>query len=449
MNMSNQDNKQKLSEEQKQTLKKYAVFAAMGITCLICIWFIFKPSASDKAKKEQQSGFNTEIPDPKNEGIIGDKRDAYEHEQIQQRQAERMRSLSDFNTLLGDGSTLVSERSRTTLTNQSDSDLGLLTDETPTQRTGGMYQTATNPTPVQHSMNAYHDINRTLGSFYETPRYDPEKERLERELDELRQRLDEQENERNAVDTQMALMERSFQMASRYMPMGMTDNATPNSEVEVQPSNTNVSGKTVVVPILQVREQTVSALPQQMEIEDFIDAFSQPRNMDFLTATKPTLTMPKNTISAVIYADQTVIDGNNVRLRLTEPMRAGDMLIPQNSLLSGVARIQGERLQIVIFSIEHRGTIIPVEISIFDTDGQRGIFIPNIMELNAAKEIVASMGTNAGTSVNISTDAGEQFVADMGRSAIQGVSQFFSRKMREVKVNLKAGYKVLLLPNDR
>jgi conjugative transposon TraM protein len=443
--MNNQENRFNLSDEQKQKLKKYVVFALMGIICAGCMWFIFKPSANDKAKLEQQSGFNAEIPDPKNEGIIGDKRDAYEQAQVQQRQADRMRSLHDFGALLNENNS-----------RQADSDLSLLTEETPPVRTSGNASTTggatRNTASVQHSMNAYHDINRTLGSFYETPRFDPERERLERELNELRQRFDEQENEKNSIDAQMALMERSFQMAARHLPMGMTtENAIPNSEVEAQPvtANRNVSDKAVVVPVSQVREQIVSALPQEMSTEAFMEAFAQPRNMGFLTATAPTMTLPRNTISAVIYADQTVMDGNNVRLRLTEPMRAGDMTIPINSILSGVARIQGERLQIIIFSIEHRNTIIPVEISVFDTDGQRGIFIPNLMELNAAKEIVANMGTTAGTSINLSTDAGEQFIADMGRGAVQGVSQFFSRKMREVEVNLKAGYKVLLLPSDR
>jgi hypothetical protein len=68
-----------------------------------------------------------------------------------------------------------------------------------------------------------------------------------------------------------------------------------------------------------------------------------------------------------------------------------------------------------------------------------------LQELNAVKEIAANMGTSAGTSINLSNDAGEQFVADMGRNLIQGVSQFTSKKLREVKVHLKAGYKVYLL----
>jgi hypothetical protein len=55
------------------------------------------------------------------------------------------------------------------------------------------------------------------------------------------------------------------------------------------------------------------------------------------------------------------------------------------------------------------------------------------------------MGTSAGTSINLSNDAGEQFVADMGRNLIQGVSQFAAKKLREVKVHLKTGYRVALL----
>ncbi|MDH8702718.1 hypothetical protein M2138_002087 [Dysgonomonadaceae bacterium PH5-43] len=56
------------------------------------------------------------------------------------------------------------------------------------------------------------------------------------------------------------------------------------------------------------------------------------------------------------------------------------------------------------------------------------------------------MGTSMGSSITITDDAGSQLAADLGRSLIQGTSQFFSKKMREVKVTLKAGYKVLLLP---
>ena len=424
--------------EQKLKLKKYAVFALMGVIFAGCIWFIFSPSASEKANREAQSGFNTDIPMPTTEGIIGDKRDAYEQEQMKQRQAERMRSLADFGSLLGE-----------TSQNQAD-DLVLLTDEqqpSSTTRTTSGAHSPRNVSSMQHSMNAYHDINRTLGSFYEQPRENPENERLRQELEELKMQINETENRRNTVDEQMALMEKSFQMASRYLPMGIGASETV-ATIETETNNKNASGKTMVVPVTQFVEQTVSALPQEMSGKDLIEAFSQPRNMGFFTPTAATATERKNTISASVYADQTVMDGENVRLRLLEPMLAGKMLIRENTILSGFARIQGERLQITISSLEYNGTIVPVELRVYDTDGQLGIFIPNTQELNAGKEIIAGMGTSAGASISLSDDAGKQLVADMGRNVIQGTSQFFSKKLREVKVNLKAGYRVFLLPND-
>jgi conjugative transposon TraM protein len=101
------------------------------------------------------------------------------------------------------------------------------------------------------------------------------------------------------------------------------------------------------------------------------------------------------------------MDGQNVHLRLLEPLQAGRMVIPRNAVLSGTAKIQGERLEIMIHSLEHAATILPVGLTVYDLDGQRGIFIPNLQELNAAKEIAANMGTSAGTSISLSSDAGE------------------------------------------
>jgi conjugative transposon TraM protein len=436
MSTNNQtEDKPRLSNEQKQKMKKYAVFALMGIICAGCMWFIFAPSAKEKAKQEMQMGFNAEIPDPKNAGIVGDKATAYEQEQVKQKQAERMRSLDDFSSLL-------SENGK----KQTD-DLALLPDE-PAKSGGGISSTP-KPTAVQNSVNAYRDINRNLGSFYETPKNDPEKERLKQELEELKMRMDETDNRKKSTDDQMALMEKSFQMAAKYMP-GTTGNVGTQGTVatgaNANTATSNVSGKTMIVPVSNVVEQTVSALPQELSGKDIMQAFAQPRNMGFYTATAELAKERKNTISACVHSDQTVMDGESVRLRLLEPMRAGKMFVSENTILSGFSKIQGERLQITITSMEYGGNIIPVEMSVYDTDGQRGIFIPDTKEVNAAKEIAANMGTNAGTSISLSSDAGEQFTADMGRSFIQGVSQFFSKKMREVKVNLKAGYRVFLLP---
>ena len=118
--------------------------------------------------------------------------------------------------------------------------------------------------------------------------------------------------------------------------------------------------------------------------------------------------------------------------------------IPRNAVVVGTAKIQGERLDIGITSLEYDGTIIPVELAVYDTDGQPGIFIPNSMEMNAVREVAANMGGSLGSSINISTNAGAQLASDLGKGLIQGTSQYIAKKMRTVKVHLKAGYKVML-----
>lgn len=65
--------------------------------------------------------------------------------------------------------------------------------------------------------------------------------------------------------------------------------------------------------------------------------------------------------------------------------------------------MQGERLSIALKSIEHNGMIIPIELAVYDNDGQEGIFIPKSMEVDAAKEVGANMGSSLNSSINISS----------------------------------------------
>jgi len=442
-------NKSLFSEEQKQKMKKYAVFVLMGIICAGCLFFIFSPSADDRARREQSSGFNTDIPMPSNEVIIGDKRDAYEQEQIKRRQEERMRSLSDFSSLLGDNAPT------------HPNDLSLLPADDPMQGGAGGYnpRSSSQSAAIASSAMAYSDMSRALGSFYETPREDPEKERLRQELEEMKTRMDEEEARKSSVDNHLDLMEKSFQMAARYMPgagatagamgaagaTGMVGTAVHAAEPVAGYSEGGASQNTAAVPVSQVRERTVSALLPEISDQEFIEMYGRERNRGFITATEGANVGSKNTVLACIHADQTVMDGQSVRLRLLEPMQVGSLVIPANTVLSGTVKIQGERMGITVSLLEHGGAIIPVDLRGYDIDGQNGIFIPSLQELSAAKEIIANMGTSAGTSLNLSNDPGRQFVADMGRNVVQGVSQFAAKKLREVKVHLKAGYRLFLL----
>ena len=116
-------------------------------------------------------------------------------------------------------------------------------------------------------------------------------------------------------------------------------------------------------------------------------------------------------------------DGKEVPLRLTEPMRAGGVLIPANTVLTGTARIDGERMMITVNAVQYRGSVIPVELLVYDMDGGEGISVPASDEISAVKEIAANAGSGLGSSITITDDAGTQLLSDLGRSVIQGTAQ--------------------------
>jgi conjugative transposon TraM protein len=377
--------------------------------------------------------------------MVDDKRTAYEQEQVRQMQQERMKNLDDFTALVQ-------------VDNRAD-DLPLL-DEKPSAppATTRSSSSERSSSTSQTSMDAYKEMNRTLGSFYEQPKEDERVKKLTEEMETLKSQLENQ-SQTTTMEDQLALMEKSYQMAAKYLPTTTTMQSPlqvpyvpSHSEQASQqkPVSAN-TGKTAIVPVSGVREQVVSALSQPISDAEFIATYSQERNIGFYSADAGSQSLNRNTIRACIHDDQTVSDGletqRSVRIRLTEHMMAGGAVIPAHTILTGQARI-GERLDVSITSIEYMGRIYDTEISVYDVDGQRGIAIPPSMEVNALKEVAANAGSSVGTSITFSQSAGQQIAADLGRGVIQGTSQYISKKMRVIKIHLKAGHQVFLLPKD-
>lgn len=292
-----------------------------------------------------------------------------------------------------------------------------------------------NAGPVSSSAGAYREMNRTLGSIYE-PRTDPEKERLQERIEELERMQQQQQKQEplSGMEEKMALMEKSYELAAKYNNRQAVETPSPVKKAEDKKA----------IPVKQVHNEVVSSLSRPMSDEEFISAFSGERNAGFNTAVGRKTVTEGNTIAACVHGTQTVSDGQALRLRLTEPMSVAGRFIPKGTVLVGGTRIQGERLEIMVNAVEYKGTILPVELEVYDLDGQQGILVPGSLEYDAAREIAANMGTSMNSSINISTDAGAQIASDLGKGVIQGVSQYISKRMRTVKITLKAGHRVLL-----
>lgn len=421
--------------KRKEQIKKILVYGGMVMLCLVSFYFIFKPSKEQVQAEQQKVGFNAELPDPRGAGIEADKIAAYELEDMRVKQEQKMRTLEDF----------------TAMTTDDEEEEVVEIPEEPRYTGGGSsYRSGSSSrsNSFSSSTSAYNDINATLGSFYEQPREDPEKEALKAELEELKQSMAQQQNSQPTYADQVALLEKSYELAAKYMP----GNAASTSEgVAEEVETTTRSGKAKAQPVGHVTTPVVSALAQPVSDSMMIARMAQSVGCGFNTAIGAAPTQnTRNTIKACVHGDQTIISGQNVRLRLLEAMRVGKYVLPRNTLITGEGNIKGERLDIEILQVEHNGTIIPVELTVHDNDGQAGIFIPGSMEASAAKEMAANLGQNLGTSISITNQsAGDQLLSEVGRGAIQGVSQYISKKMREEKVHLKSGYTLMLYQNNQ
>ena len=412
--------KRELSPKEVQRRRKMIVFPLMFLAFAGCMYLIFAPSGKEKAETESVGGFNADIPLPAEDGIIADKQTAYEQAMMSRKRQDRIQSLQDFG-FTGDDET-----------EEPQAEAGLMPEEDPKPVRGG---------GASSSATAYRDINRKLGSFYEEPKVDGEKEELKRQVEELTAKLEERERQAGGIDDQVALMEKSYELAAKYMGQNGQDGAT------VQAPATGQGGNGLGQPAVAVqaaRERTVSGLQQPLSDAEFMRRYSQPRNYGFNTAVGSGYALGKNTIAACIHQDQTVMDGQQVKLRLLEPLQAGNLTIPRNTVVSGTGKVQGERLDITVSSVQYQGNILPVELAVYDNEGMKGLCIETSLEREAAKEAMANIGGGLGTSISFARSAGQQVAMDITRGLMQGGSQYLAKKFRTVKVHLKAGDPLML-----
>ena len=380
------------SQAERQKMMKYLIVMPAAILCgAVILWLLY--SSLNKSDGHVGDAFNTEIPEGENEGMK-DKMSEYEAAAAAKEKESQQTAIASLDTL---------STSREVAANT--------------------------PSAVETSAQVYQEVQASLNDFYI-----PESTEAA-QVAELQARIDELEAQNITAQqhvqqpNELELMERSYQLAAQYMGNG------GNQPVPV--SADDEKGKRNVQPVAQVNRNVVSTLGSSSTVRGFTTAVGTMKEVS------------KNTIAAVVASNQSVTDGESVKLRTTEPMWVGSRLIPRNTVIVGSARVQGERWEIEISSIECDGSIYDVELQVYDSDGQEGINIPNSMESDALHEIGANMGSTMGSSINISTDAGAQIASDVGRGLINGVSQYLNKKLRTVKVHLKAGYRVMLYqPED-
>ena len=148
-----------------------------------------------------------------------------------------------------------------------------------------------------------------------------------------------------------------------------------------------------------------------------------------------------NLIKAIIDENIQAVDGSRVRLRLLDDVEINETVVRSGSYLyATMSGFSSQRVKGTIKSVLVDDEIIKVSLSLYDTDGLEGLYVPSSSFRETAKDVAggafgSSMNMNTGGTGNSLTQWGMQAIQD----AYQKTSNAISKNIRKNKVKLKYG----------
>lgn len=146
-----------------------------------------------------------------------------------------------------------------------------------------------------------------------------------------------------------------------------------------------------------------------------------------------------NAIRVLVHQTQTLVNGSTIKLRLAHDVMVNGIRIPKDNFIFGTVSLNGERLEINITGLRYEQSLFPVALTACDLDGLEGIYIPGAITRDVAKESADRSLQAVGL-----TTLDPSWGAQAAGAGIEAVKTLVSRKVKLVKVTVKAGYQLLL-----
>lgn len=152
-------------------------------------------------------------------------------------------------------------------------------------------------------------------------------------------------------------------------------------------------------------------------------------------------------IKAIIDEDIKAVDGSRVRLRLLDDVEIGESVVKRGTYLyATVSGFSSGRVKGSINSVLVDDELVKVSLSLYDTDGMEGLYVPNSQFRETSKDVASgamsgNMSMSTGTTGNNLAQWGMQAV----NNAYQKTSNAISKAIKKNKVKLKYGTFVYLI----
>ena len=155
-----------------------------------------------------------------------------------------------------------------------------------------------------------------------------------------------------------------------------------------------------------------------------------------------------NLIKAIIDEDITATDGSRVRLRLLDDVQVSDVVLHKGAYLYAIMSDFGsQRVKGSVKSILVQDELFKVNLSLYDTDGLEGLYVPESRFRETAKNVGSgamsgSVSMNTGSS---NRDVARSWGLNALNNAYQKTTNAVSNAIRKNRAKLKYGTHVYLV----
>jgi conjugative transposon TraM protein len=128
-----------------------------------------------------------------------------------------------------------------------------------------------------------------------------------------------------------------------------------------------------------------------------------------------------------------------------EDIFIGNKKLVKGSILYGqISGFSMQRVDLKIVSVFTKGEIFPVNLSIYDVDGMKGLYVPQ----SIFREMVREMGSNSvqGTQMDM---GGEGFFTSIGSKLFSSTSKSIANLIKTNKAKLKYNSYVFLIEESQ
>lgn len=200
----------------------------------------------------------------------------------------------------------------------------------------------------------------------------------------------------------------------------------------------------VSVGKVEINENAVQAPSEETETEQVVKKIKT--GSDYFNTLTRNMEEPR-LIKAIIDENIKAVEGSRVRLRLLDDVEINGTTVPKGSYLYAIMSGFGsQRVKGNIKSLMVGDEIVKVSLSVYDTDGLEGLYVPGSSFRETTKDVASgalggNMSLTNGTSGNSFTQWGMQAI----QNAYQKTSNALSKAVRKNKAKLKYGTFVYLV----